>query len=390
MDADRGDGVSDRVSRLSRRGFLRAAGATGLGLATGALSTGAARAGSIVGRRAASAATSTAKLGVFAQPAGSETSYLQALTDFQSEIDRAVAVYRTYRSWGKPIFNSTINGILNPDKNNYQPPPEFYLSFHAFTDKKGTKCISWSEIAEGGCYDGEIDSWVTELDELLSRSPTGHAYVAFHHEMENEAGPPPASCGDIGPSCGGADDYKAAYWYFRARVQDGLASLNGWPPSAITWVVTYMGNTFRGMHGGPDNWWPSSADPSYIPDVPDDHLVGVDLYNRYLCHNKPWYTFQYLTDGRKGPGPQAFATDKERDLFIGECGTVEGIACGGDGSNSKAQWFTDALTLMQSWGNLEAFCYSQVDGFNAGDFRIETSPESLAAFQALASDPFFA
>jgi len=383
--------VSRRDPALSRRGFLKAAGATSFGLAAGAMSTAAARTGSRLAVPPVAPATTTAKLGVFAQPAGDETSYLQAFTDFQSEIGRPVAVYRSYRSWGKRIFNSTINGILNPDKNNYQPPPEFYLSFHAFTDKKGTKCISWSQIAQGGCYDGAIDSWAVELDELLSRSPTGHAYVAFHHEMENEAGPPPASCGDIGPNCGSSDDYRAAYWYFRARMQDQLASLGGWPPEAITWVVTYMGNTFRGMHGGPDNWWPSAADPSYISGVPDDHLVGVDLYNRYVCHNKPWYTLQYLTDGRKGPGPQAFAADMGRNLFIGECGTVEGgSVCGGDPSNSKAQWFADALTLMQSWGNLEAFCYSQVDGFNSGDFRIETSPDSLAAFQALANDPFFA
>lgn len=38
---------------------------------------------------------------------------------------------------------------------------------------------------------------------------------------------------------------------------------------------------------------------------------------------------------------------------------------------------------------LEAFCYSQVSGYQEGNFRIETSPEALAAFQALANDPFF-
>jgi len=374
---------------LSRRSFLKSAGVTGLGVA-GTLLTGAGSRSSIA-RAAVRPSDATAKLGVFAQPAGAETSYLQSFTDFESEIDRAVAIYRTYRSWGKPIFNSTINGILNPLKNPYQPAPEFYLSFHAFTDKKGTKCISWSEIAAGGCYDGEIDSWTGELDELLSQT-TGHAYVAFHHEMENEAGPAPVGCGVIGDNCGSADDFKAAYWYFRNRVQNGLATLNGWPTSAITWAITYMGDTFRKKHGGPDRWWPSAADSSYIPGVPDDHLVGVDLYNRYKCHGKSWFDFNYLAIGPTGGGPQPYATAKGRNLFIGECGCVEGDSCGGTMQNgtAKAQWYADALTLMKGWTNLEAFCYSQVSGFNSGNYRIDTSPQALAAFQSLAADPLFA
>jgi len=387
-----GDAPDERMngssSSLTRRRFLQAAGATGLGVA-GTLLTGTGRGGSVA--RAATPAWNSAKLGVFTEPSHSEN-YFQAFKEFQSEIDRAAAIYRTYRSWGKPIFNSGIYSILDPSQDNYLPVPELYISFHAFTDKKGSKCISWAEIAQGGCYDGEIDSWAAELDQVLSMSPTGHVYVAFHHEMENEAGPVPSGCGQIGNNCGSASDFKAAYWYFRARIQDDLMSLNGWPPSAITWVVTYMGNTFRGMHGGPDTWWPSAADSSYISGVPDDHLVGVDLYNRYRCHNKPWYTFQYLSDGTKGPGPQTFAVDKGRNLFIGECGTVEGDECGGSlpHGTEKAEWFDDALELMKSWGNLEALCYSQVTGFSSGDYRIDSSPESLAAFKALANDPFFA
>ena len=44
---------------------------------------------------------------------------------------------------------------------------------------------------------------------------------------------------------------------------------------------------------------------------------------------------------------------------------------------------------MKTWTNLEAFCYSNVSGFRDGNYRIDTSPESLAAFQALSSDTYF-
>jgi hypothetical protein len=88
-------------------------------------------------------------------------------------------------------------------------------------------------------------------------------------------------------ACGTPADFKDAYWYLRARLEvyNGLTNL--------TWVNTFMGNTFRGKrgkHGGPDRWWPTAGDPGYTG-VPDDHLVGVDVYNRYTCHGKTWFAF---------------------------------------------------------------------------------------------------
>ena len=120
--------------------------------------------------------------------------------------------------------------------------------------------------------------------------------------------------------------------------------------------------------------------------VPDDHLVGVDIYNRYKCHFKPWYTFNYLI-----APPQQFAVDKDRRFFIGECGTVEGDECGGNmGSGiAKAQWFNDALTNMKSWSNLEALCYSDVSAFGDANYRIDSSAPSLSAFTGLANDVLF-
>jgi len=215
--------------------------------------------------------------------------------------------------------------------------------------------------------------------------------------MEKKEGTPPSGCGVIGNHCGTPDDFKEAYWYFRQRIQDGLQSGYGWDPSSITWVVTFMGDTFRGQHGGPDTWWPSSSDPTYPSDVADDHLVGVDLYNRYRCHNKSWFGFDYLTGllgGKHVQQVQAYAASKGRNLFIGECGTVEGDECNGSlpHGTAKAQWYTgdpihSALSVMQGWDNLEAFCYSQIVG--QGNYRIDTSPQALASFVTLANDPLF-
>jgi hypothetical protein len=116
-----------------------------------------------------------------------------------------------------------------------------------------------------------------------------------------------------------------------------------------------------------------------------------------VCHDKEWRWFMDLMNpALQSPRKQKltaynFAVGVNRKIFIGECGCVECYDCGGNcqPGATKAAWFQDALTHMKSWTNLEAFCYSNVSGFRDGNYRIDTSPEALAAFQALASDPYF-
>jgi hypothetical protein len=370
----------------SRRRFLKAAGAAGgLGLLGNSVVASSARAGPRV--RASSSAglsrttttVNTARLGVFAEPEGSESGYFGAFKGFQKEIGRGVDIYRTYRSWRDPIFNDTINAIYS-SANNY-PYPELYITFHAFLDSKGNNCLAWSDIAAGR-YDAQIDSWSAELKTLQQVGPH-HTYLVFHHEMENEEGTPPTGCGT-------PLDFQAAYWYFRRRVE-----VHNNVPN-LTWVITFMHNTFAPplKHGGPDRWWPALSPYS---DVPNDHLVGVDIYNRNLCHAKEWRTFTDLMNPTlRSQRKQAltaldFSLGKARNLFIGECGTVEGDACGGTlpHGTAKAGWFNDALAEMQAWSNLEAFCYSHVVGFNGGGYRIDTSYKSERAFRGLANDSLF-
>jgi hypothetical protein len=359
----------------SRRDFLKLSGAGVLGAAGASSLAGSAWADGSAPAMP-SVTSNTALLGGFAEPAGDIKGYFHAFLDFQEKVDRPVAIYRTYRSWGQPIFNMTIDHILDPEKNP-APPPLLYLSFHAFLDSKGRNCISWADIASG-VYDADIDAWAAELVQLGGR-PT---YVAFHHEMENEEGVPPHGSG-------GPEDFVAAYWYFRRRLEvvGGVQNL--------IWVITFMHNTFAPYlkHGGPDRWWPAT---SPYADVPADHLVGVDIYNRNLCHDKEWRTFESLVDPTLNPGKQPFtvtrfARGKGRRMFVGECGCVEGDACGATlpHGTAKAEWFQEALTLVEAWDDLEALCYSHVTGFADGDYRIDSSPEALASYRGLAASPYF-
>jgi hypothetical protein len=334
----------------TRRLFLKAAGTGSAALLSIPFAGTLARA--TPRTRAALAATNVAKLGCFSEPSGGETGFVDSLDAFESDIGRKVAIYRTYRGWGQPIFNDTISALLARPQ-----PPQLYISFHAFLGSKATDPIPWAEIAAGQ-RNHEIDTWAAELRTITKKN---HVYMCFHHEMENEEG-----------DCGTPAEFQAAYWYFKHRIHiyNGIENL--------TWVVTYMRNTFYGKHGGPERWWPEA---SPYRDLFARHLVGVDIYNRNTCHFKDWRTFpELITHAHQ------FSLEKERNLFIGECGCVEGDACGGtEGADAKGDWFDEALATIKGWDNLEALCYSNIQGFNDGSYRIDTSTYSEDHFRALAN-----
>jgi hypothetical protein len=86
-----------------------------------------------------------------------------------------------------------------------------------------------------------------------------------------------------------------------------------------------------------------------------------------------------------------FSVGKQRRLFIGECGCVEGDECLGTYPHGakKAEWFQEMLATVSGWDTLEALCYSNVSGFGDGNYRITSSDEALASFKAVANDPYF-
>jgi hypothetical protein len=350
--------------RWSRRRFLTSAGAGGLGLITVPALTAArsqprAKPGPGV---LTPSAVQPARLGVFCEPEPPEHGFYASLQHFEQEIGREVRIYRSYRSWGAKLETPPITALMKR-----ATPPRFYFTVHAFLDSKGNECLPWADVA-GGVYDADIDNYAAELKKITAVTPV---YMCFHHEMENEEG-----------KCGTPDEFQAAYWHFRDRIEN-VKGVTG-----LTWVVTYMGNTFRGKHGGPARWWPDTPPAGLLA----DQLMGVDVYNRNLCHGKGWRKFDYLIQN-----PWIFATQVGRPLFIGECGCVEHDECGGvGGKGKKAKWFTQALEYMRDtapslgYVALDALCYSHVLGFNDGSYRIDTSNTAQDAFTALANDPFFA
>ena len=123
----------------------------------------------------------------------------------------------------------------------------------------------------------------------------------------------------------------------------------------------------------PNARWNAAA--NYYPGDSYVDWVCVDGYNRTATS---WRQFRALLS--------TFSTTyaARKPIMIGETASVEGTTAG-----RKAAWIDDARNAMKAeFPSVAAFVWfdTQKRGF---DWRIDSSPSSMAAFQALAFDPYF-
>lgn len=129
-------------------------------------------------------------------------------------------------------------------------------------------------------------------------------------------------------------------------------------------------------------WAPNVTDVPGGPDAmqyyPGDAYVdwtGVDGYNWGTSDGGTWQTFQ---DVFSVIYPKLAA--KGKPIFIGEMATAP---TGG----SKASWIAAIIeTLKSSFPQIKGFAWFDVD--KERDWRINSSPETLAAYRAMANDPY--
>lgn len=203
-------------------------------------------------------------------------------------------------------------------------------------------CYAWADIASG-----TYDAWWTR--QAQSIKAWGYPiYLGFTHEPTVDTA--------THPKCGTAAEYVAAY--------DHLVELFAANHvSNVTWVWAMTAATFGGAKGGPALWEPHHYD-----------VVGVDGYN----HSSEWRTpadiFQAAED---------FATRRDKPLLVAEIGSDEETG----NPNGKADWLTAAADLFKSWGNVRAVFWTNTS--NGGNYWLDSSPESIAAFKAAGLDPYY-
>lgn len=281
-----------------------------------------------------------------------QTPNLSALSNYETEIGKNVSLVLWYQSWieqgQRQAFPTDdmdavrLHGAIpvlawEPDEYPSQPSePEFSLN----------------NIASGA-WDDYIRQYADEA------KVWGHPFfLRFASEMN----------GSWVPWSEWANGNSAGQFITMWRHVHDIFTAEG--ATNVTWI-----------------WCPNVDNGDAIPMkelYPGDAYVdwlGMDGYNFSSSLKIPWWSFAQVFQFTYN---QLLAlTPSSKPIIIGETGSVE---AGG----SKAQWITDALTMQlpTHFPRIKALIwFNMVDGDI--DLRIQTSPQSLAAFRnAIASSTY--
>lgn len=253
-----------------------------------------------------------------------------ALLNLESQIGRKVTIDHIYVHYGTPLPYARFAW----DRANGRVP----LVDWDLTDP----FYSWAQVA-GGQTDGIINATAR-----AAAAYKGPILLSFHHEPEYGV-----------PRYGTPEQFVEAWKHVVDRFRAARAT-------NVLWVWILGSEVFR--QGTADLWYPGRTYVDY---------VGADGYNWAGAHaGARWrsladiFTSFYYWSVAKG-----------LPAMITETGCLEDH----NDPARKAEWFKDADAWLHAHPDIRAFVY-----FNTTvrwPWWVDTSPQSLQAFRALANDP---
>src|SRR3954452_9092392 len=280
--------------------------------------------------------SSGALFGAFVQPGPTTGADRRAaVTSFESLIGRPIAMERVFYCWDEPW--PTADDVWTRDAGRIP-----FISWNTRLANGGW--IRWADIAAGK-YDAVLHARAAAL--IAFGSPV---VFSFNHEPEND------------PAAGTASDFVAAYQHVHELFEaDGVTN--------VSYAWTMMAWSFRS--GNADAYYPGD-------DVVD--IVAADGYDQYGCPqgHAPWRSFSDIFTAF-----HTFGSERGKRMIVAEWGAHEDPADPG----REASWFDDAAAQLKQWPGIGAVLYFDADrGWGRG---VDSSPETLAAFQAMAAAPYF-
>lgn len=260
---------------------------------------------------------------------------------FETVVGRPMAVERVYHTWD----------VVWPDAEDYYSRDQgrtLYISWNGGTGD-GTQYCNWSDIANG-LWDTRIHEEAANI--IAFASPM---IFSFHHE--------PNTAPPWHRSCGSGADYQAAWRHIHdVFVADGVTN--------VLYAFTFTALGFDHARG--DEFYPGN-------DIID--VIAADGYNWFNCsfHNGPWREFDEIFDTF-----YAYGLSKGKPMYVAEYGSGEDPA----DPNRKAQWFSNAMNTVKQWTEIKGLSYFDVGTGGSCDRYVDSSPLSLASYQALAFDPY--
>jgi hypothetical protein len=247
-------------------------------------------------------------------------------------------IFMWYQTWDGPFDASEIHTVESLGA----------IPMITWDPQFGATGIPLSEIAAGR-YDHYIKS---AADAAAAWKHT--VYIRFGHEM-NLAGAP------FGP---GHDGNTPAAFVAAWRHVVGIFQRRG--ATKVEWV--WSPNIYCDGHCPFTAFYPGDAWVDW---------VALDGYNYGPVDGDPWMTFDQIF----GPSYAVLTRMTAKPVMIGETASTE---LGG----SKAQWISGmGRVLVSDFPRVRGLIWFQ--RIKETDWRINSSPESLAAFRALARSPLF-
>jgi hypothetical protein len=292
--------------------------------------------------------------------------------------------HRVYNQWSNDVPVDVFNNDLANDRLTI-------WDLHVDCRSSGDN-ITWAQIANaqpGSAIHTLLKNKGTALAQWQATAQSsnskwrGEQYFTFMHE---------ADFGAYAFDCGPNTATRAAEW--KAAYQN-IVSI--WKSAGVSMDLLHLGVILIGNHV--DQWeeyWPPHD--TWL----NNNLTwaGADPYNWYanvtsttsVCgQNKPWKSFADASSGFRTwvEAPSTYGHSALQPI-IAETGDEEGPP--GDPSKSKPVWFADMATFIkQSWPDLFALTYFDVDGLGGGPCRnnVDTTQASWDAWVKVAKDPFF-
>jgi len=256
-----------------------------------------------------------------------------------------VAALNFFRNWEDPAQNAFPVADMDAIRTRGAMP---FLTWGSCQQGRSNPACGDAAVAAGS-YDAYLHAW--------ARAAAAYGkpfYLRFDHEMNGSWYPwNPGSNGNT-------DASFVAMW---RHVHDVLAADGA---TGARWV--WCPNTTPG--GGP-----------YAGQYPGDAYVDftcLDGYNWGPLHPRGWHSFhdEFARDYA------ALAALSPRPMIIGETASTE---VGGD----KAAWIAAAFAdLPVSFPRVRALLW--FDANKETDWRVDSSPASLAAYRAVAASPAYA
>jgi hypothetical protein len=262
------------------------------------------------------------------------TSFIDAVSAFESKLGRRLGIVNKYHNWSMVNFSDEANLIASGHV--------VMVSWHPTDGLAGDPTMA-SKVASGQ-YDSLIR---TAADNM---KPLGkNVLLRWDFEMTQPLGKPE----NVGPPA----EFIAAWRHMHdIFVAQGATNVQWvWAPQSAGFSDGTAGQFYPG--------------DSYVDWIEASDVMGGKTWPTFAKLFKPMYQW---------------AAPRGKPLLV-----WVGVPENPSDPNWRANWFDGMrATLESSMPAVKGVLYYQVQDF-AGNFQVDTTPQSWAAFRSMALDPYF-